>query len=234
MFCTLRNLTRHIYNFFVLKTIDYLNGPRIGRTLMGTSLNFRIAFFILLGAMLAIRLIFNLRLKRAGERFMPDQKAIQHEGLGLFISRVVLFFVLIAILVLYAINHAWMEALDFYLPPWLSWLGFMIGLLSVALIIWVQLELGRQFSPQLQLRQEHQLVTSGPYSRVRHPLYTAIFGFRLSLALVSANWFFVAFFILSLVGLCLRVPKEEQMMLDQFGDEYQAYMQRTGRFFPKM
>jgi protein-S-isoprenylcysteine O-methyltransferase Ste14 len=201
---------------------------------MDTDLLFRILFFILLGAMLLVRIIFNLRLKKAGERFMPDKQAIKHEGLGLFLSRVVLFFVLIAILVLYAMDHPWMQTLDFYLPSWLRWLGFFIGLLSIALIIWVQIELDRQFSPQLQLRQGHQLITSGPYSRVRHPLYAALDVFGLSLALVSANWFFVGFFVLSLVGLYLRVPKEEQMMLDQFGNEYRAYMQRTGRYFPKL
>jgi protein-S-isoprenylcysteine O-methyltransferase Ste14 len=100
--------------------------------------------------------------------------------------------------------------------------------------VWAQLELGRQFSPQLQLRQEHHLVTSGPYARVRHPVYTAMFGFGLSLALVSANWFFLGFFILSLIGLWVRVPREEKMMLEQFGEQYQEYMQRTGRFFPRM
>jgi len=184
--------------------------------------------------MLIVRIYFNLRLKRAGERFMPDQQAIRHEGVGLFTSRVVLFFALIAILVLYAIHHPWMQSLDFYLPAWLRWLGFIIGLLAIALMIWVELELGRQFSPQLQLRQEHQLITSGPYSRVRHPLYTALIAYGLSLALVSANWFFVAFFILSMFGLFLRVPKEERMMLDQFGDQYRTYMQHTGRFFPKV
>jgi protein-S-isoprenylcysteine O-methyltransferase Ste14 len=197
-------------------------------------LPYRIAFFCLLVGMFIVRIIFNLRLQRSGERFMPDQQAIGHEGVGLFISRVVLFFALIAILLMYAIRHPWMEALNFYLPAWMRWLGFGIGLCSVALLIWVELELGRQFSPQLQLRQEHQLIMTGPYSRVRHPLYTALFGFGLSLALVSANWFFVAFFFLSLAGLVIRVPKEEQMMLDQFGDEYRAYMQRTGRFIPKL
>ena len=201
---------------------------------MDTSSTFRIAFFILLGAMLIVRIYFNLRLKRAGERFMPDEQAIRHEGVGLFASRVILFFTLIAILVLYAIQHPWMQSLDFYLPDWLRWLGFMIGLLSIALMIWVQLELGRQFSPQLQLRQEHQLITIGPYSRVRHPLYTALDAFGLSLALVSANCFFVLFFILSLLGLYLRVPKEEHMLLDQFGDQYRTYMQHTGRYFPKV
>ena len=194
---------------------------------------FRVAFFILLGGMLGVRIYFNLRLRKLGERFMPDQQAIQREGLGLFISRVILFFVLIVILVLYAIDHPWMQALNYCLPHWLRWLGFIIGLLSIALTIWIELELGRQYSPQLQLRHEHQLITSGPYSRVRHPLYTALAGFGLSLALVSANWFFVAFFLLSLAGLALRIPKEERMMLNQFGEQYQEYMERTGRFFPK-
>lgn len=200
---------------------------------MESNLTYRIAFFSLVAAMLIIRIIFNLRLQRSGERFMPDQQAIRHEGVGLFIGRVVMFFTLIAILLLYAIHHPWMEALDFYLPTWLRWLGFAIGVASIALLIWAQIELGRQFSPQLQLRQEHQLIITGPYSRVRHPLYTALFGFGLSLAMVSANWFFVAFFVLSLFGLVIRIPKEEQMMLDQFGDEYRQYMQRTGCFIPK-
>ena len=201
---------------------------------MPATFSFRIAFFILLGVMLAIRIYFNLRLRQAGERHMPERKDIQREGWLLFISRAVLFFVLIAILVLYLIGHPWMKALDLNLPDWLRRLGFAIGGLSIVLLIWIQLVLGRQFSPQLQFRQRHQLITNGPFSRVRHPLYTALDSFGLSLALLSANWFFVAFFVISLVGLWQRVPKEEQMMLDLFGEDYIVYMQRTGRFFPKM
>jgi protein-S-isoprenylcysteine O-methyltransferase Ste14 len=100
--------------------------------------------------------------------------------------------------------------------------------------MWTEPELGRQFSPQLQIRQEHQLITRGPYARIRHPLYTSPDGFGLSLALVSANWFFACFFSLSMFGFWYRVPKEERMMLEQFGEQYKAYMQRTGRYFPKI
>jgi protein-S-isoprenylcysteine O-methyltransferase Ste14 len=201
---------------------------------MDTSLSFRILFFILLGVMLVVRMYFNLRVRRSGERIMPDRKAIRTEGVGMFATRVVLFFILITILVLYAINHPWMQGLDYKLPAWLRWLGFTIGLLSIALTLWTELELGRQFSPQLQIRQEHQLIARGPYARIRHPLYTALDGFGLSLALVSANWFFAYFFILSVAGLLYRVPKEERMMLDEFGEEYRSYMVRTGRFLPKV
>jgi protein-S-isoprenylcysteine O-methyltransferase Ste14 len=201
---------------------------------MENELTFRIAFFILLGAMLVVRMYFNLRIRQQGERVMPDREAIRREGVGMFATRVTLFFVLIAVLVLYAINHPWMQALVFTLPAGLRWLGFAIGLVSISFLVWTELELGRQFSPQLQLRQEHQLITAGPYAYIRHPLYTAIDGFGLALALVSANWFFVAFFILCLVGLWFRVPKEEQMLLDQFGEEYKVYMECTGKFLPKV
>ena len=201
---------------------------------MANETTFRIAFFILLGAMLVVRMYFNLRIRQQGERVMPDREAIQREGIGMFTMRVVLFLVLIAIIVLYAINHPWMQALEFTLPAWLRGLGFAIGGVSVAFLVWTELELGRQFSPQLQLRQEHQLITAGPYAHIRHPLYSAVDGFGLGLALVSANWFFAVFFILCLVGLWFRVPKEERMMLDQFGEDYRAYMQRTGKFLPKV
>ncbi len=195
---------------------------------------FRISFFILLGAMLVVRTAFSVRVHQQGERTMPDQQAIRHEGIGLFAMRVVMFLALVAILVLYAIDHPWMNALAFTLPGWLRWVGFVIGCLGLALLGWAELELGRQFSPQLQLRQAHKLITSGPYSMVRHPLYSGIYGFGLSLALISANWFFVAFFVLSLLGLGMRVLKEEKMMVEQFGEEYQEYMRRTGRYFPRI
>lgn len=201
---------------------------------MGNEIIFRITFFILLGAMLVVRIYFNLRIRQQGERVMPDREAIRHEGVVMFATRVVLFFVLIAILVLYAIHQPWMQALDFTLPAGLRWFGFVIGLVSIAFLVWTQVELGRQFSPQLQIRQEHQLITAGPYTHIRHPLYTAVIGFGLALALVSAHWIFLAFFILSLAGLWFRVPKEERMLIDQFGEEYKAYMQRTGKFLPKV
>jgi protein-S-isoprenylcysteine O-methyltransferase Ste14 len=201
---------------------------------MDTGINFRIISFVLLVGMLSVRMIFNMRLRQQGERIMPDRGAIRREGVGLFAIRFVMLFVLMVILVLYAIHHPWIVALDFNLAAWLRWVGFAIGLLSIILTFWTEIALGRQFSPQLQLRQQHQLITSGPYAYVRHPLYTALDAFGFSLALVSANWYFVAIFMLSLVGLAFRVPKEERMMQEQFGEAYSAYSQKTGRFLPKL
>jgi protein-S-isoprenylcysteine O-methyltransferase Ste14 len=59
-------------------------------------------------------------------------------------------------------------------------------------------------------------------------------GWVAALALLTANWIFVGLAALSIAGLVGRIPKEEEMMLEAFGAEYQAYMQRTGRFFPRL
>jgi protein-S-isoprenylcysteine O-methyltransferase Ste14 len=58
-------------------------------------------------------------------------------------------------------------------------------------------------------------------------------GWGTSVALVTANWVFIVLAVVAIAGLFARVPREEQMMIEEFGEEYKAYMQRTGRFFPK-
>jgi protein-S-isoprenylcysteine O-methyltransferase Ste14 len=200
---------------------------------MNTETLFRTLFWILLGGVLAMRMYFSLQVRQAGERLMPDRAAVEREGRVAFAVRFIAFFVLLAVLALYALDAPWLAGLLIPLPPWLRWAGFALGLLSLAWWAWTQSALGAHWSAQLQLREGHRLVTTGPYARVRHPLYTAMFGISAAFALVTAHWVFVAFGVLSIVMLLLRVPREEQMMLDEFGAEYAAYMQRTGRFFPK-
>ncbi len=176
-----------------------------------------------------------IKVRRAGERLMPDEGAVKREGgRVVLIFRMILFFALIIFLVMYLLGAKWIDAFMFFLPAWLRWAGFVLGILSVAFWMWTQIHLDTQWSAQLQLRREHHLVTTGPYARVRHPLYSAMFGWGIALALLTANWIFTAICVLMVIGLLWRVPKEEQMMLESFGDEYKTYMQHTGRFFPKL
>ncbi len=200
---------------------------------MDTETLFRTLFWILLGGILAMRAYFSYRVRRAGERLLPDRAAIRREGRGAFALRVVLFFVLLAFLVLYALDVPWLRILLIPFPAWLRWAGFALGLVSLGAWSWAQAALDTRWSAQLQLRESHDLLTTGPYAHVRHPLYTAMIGVAIAFALVTSHWVFVAFGVLSIVGTLARVPREERMMLDEFGSEYAAYMQRTGRFFPR-
>jgi len=194
---------------------------------------FRFLFWILLTGLFIIRMYFNYQARKAGQVLMPDENAISREGRGLFAIRFASFFLLAAIFLVYALDPVWLIKFAIPLPTWLRWAGFIIGLASLVFLAWTQATLGNYFSPQLRLQKDHQLVTTGPYARIRHPLYSSLFGIGVAFALVTANWLFVLLAVLVIVGLIARVPREEKMMLDEFGDSYRDYMLRTGRFFPR-
>lgn len=79
------------------------------------------------------------------------------------------------------------------------------------------------------------MITGGPYRWIRHPIYAAFLLILGSPLLISANWFVGGLWI-AMTGLDIasRIRTEEAMMLGQFGEQYQAYMRRTGRLFPRI
>jgi protein-S-isoprenylcysteine O-methyltransferase Ste14 len=111
------------------------------------------------------------------------------------------------------------------------------GVTCFAIGLWLfyrsHTDLGTNWSITLEVREQHRLVTRGVYRRIRHPMYSALILYSVGHALVIPNWVagpsnLVAFAIL----FALRVRPEEQMMVDEFGDEYAAYAARTKRLVP--
>jgi protein-S-isoprenylcysteine O-methyltransferase Ste14 len=200
---------------------------------MSSEGTFRLAFWILLVPAMLMRTWFAIRTHRAGERLMPDRSSIRREGWRTYGIRLFLFLLLVAMIALLARNPNWRAKLDFPLPFWLRWAGFVMGLASLGLWTWTHVALGTLWSAELRLRANHRLVASGPYLRIRHPMYSAILLWVTSLGLVIANGWLIIFAFLVAVYLAARVPREEQMMLERFGEKYREYMKRTGRFLPK-
>ena len=96
-------------------------------------------------------------------------------------------------------------------------------------------DLGTNWSVTLQTREEHSLVTTGIYSRIRHPMYSAMFALGVAQALFLPNWIVGPAYLVSFGLLYVfRVRIEERMMLDRFGTEYEEYVQRTGRLIPRL
>ncbi|AKJ28903.1 farnesyl cysteine carboxyl-methyltransferase [Caldimonas brevitalea] len=129
----------------------------------------------------------------------------------------------------------WFGRFDYRLPSaWLPVLGSLLMAASLWLFYLSHAHLGRQWSPSLEVHAEHQLVTSGVYRRVRHPMYASIWLFALAQPLLIHNWVAGALAVPGF-GLLyfLRVPREEALMLETFGEAYRAYLQRTGRVWPK-
>jgi len=138
-------------------------------------------------------------------------------------------------IILYLLNIPWLALIQIQMYPELvRWIGVALALASVPLLGWIHKILDRQYSPCLQIKKSHSLITEGPYSRVRHPMYTVLSMFAFGSALVTANYLIIGFAILLIIPFPYVAKKEEKMLLDTFGDEYSEYIKRTGRFFPRI
>jgi protein-S-isoprenylcysteine O-methyltransferase Ste14 len=132
-----------------------------------------------------------------------------------------------------------LDRANYRLPPEAQRSVGGVGAMLMTLAIWLfwrsHADLGRNWSPSLQLREGHELITEGVYQYVRHPMYASEWLWGIAQALVLQNW------IAGWAGLALftplyvlRVPREEQMMLDRFGAKYRSYMRRTGCIVPQL
>jgi len=122
---------------------------------------------------------------------------------------------------------------DYMFHPALAWLGTLSAIGSLVMFRLTHRALGRYWSVSLDVREQHALVTNGIYGYVRHPMYTAFWLWAIAQALLLPNW--VAGFA-AIVGFGMlffgRLPREEQLMLETFGDDYRKYMARTYRLVP--
>ena len=158
----------------------------------------------------------------------------QEEGRFLLVALRVGGLLLWLSIIIYLINPAWMSWASIALPDWLRWSGVAGGMLAVAFLVWMFRSLGRNITDTVAIRRDHSLITHGPYRWIRHPLYTFGALFILSFGIVAGNWLIAALSFAAFVLLALRTPIEEAKLLDRFGDDYQDYMQRTGRFLPRL
>ncbi len=112
-----------------------------------------------------------------------------------------------------------------------QWLGVGLCLAGFGFAFWARAYLGRNWGMPMSLRQGHELVTSGPYAYVRHPIYTGIMLAMIGSALaVGLLWLLL--FVLYFVYFIVSARTEEKMMLAQFPDAYPAYRRRTKMLIP--
>ena len=133
----------------------------------------------------------------------------------------------------------WLDRADYRFSPEgkgrVGGLGVAILLAAVWLFWRTHADLGRNWSPSPQLHEGHELVTRGVYGRIRHPMYASQWLWSVGEVLVLQNWIAGwAGLVLFVPLYLLRVPREEQMMLNRFGEEYRAYMDRTGRVITRL
>jgi protein-S-isoprenylcysteine O-methyltransferase Ste14 len=137
-------------------------------------------------------------------------------------------------IIAWVVDPRWMAWSSVSLPAWLRWTG--VGLIAIAcgLLVWTFLCLGKNLTDTVVTRQTHTLVIHGPYRWVRHPFYDSAALLALALSLITANWFFFVTGAALFCLLIIRTRTEEENLVARFGDSYRAYMERTGRFLPRI
>jgi protein-S-isoprenylcysteine O-methyltransferase Ste14 len=136
-------------------------------------------------------------------------------------------------LLAYMIDPAWMAWSSVPLPAAVRWGGAALGVLAGLFLTWTFRNLGKNITDTVVTRKEHSLVMTGPYRWVRHPFYVSFALAMIANSLVTANWFIFLMGTVAFALIVVRTRKEEEKLIERFGDDYRRYMETTGRFWPR-
>jgi protein-S-isoprenylcysteine O-methyltransferase Ste14 len=137
-------------------------------------------------------------------------------------------------LIAWMIEPRWMAWSRLSLPVWLRWTGVGTIIIAVGLLVWTFRCLGRNLTDTVVTREQHTLVVDGPYRWIRHPFYDTAALLMLAISLIAANWFLFVVGIAVFCLLIIRTRTEEEFLMARFGSRYRSYMERTGRFLPRI
>jgi protein-S-isoprenylcysteine O-methyltransferase Ste14 len=171
--------------------------------------------------------------RRATRRHGGTLNQLAHELRGLIYVRAVLGIVFYGALMAWLF---WPRALPWaYLPvpTTLRWLAVALLVPALLFFAWSHASLGDNYRGGVGLHEAHELVTTGAYAHVRHPIYLSFIVIMLLVLLLSASW------VLGLAGLLLvgsiavaRIPVEETQLAERFGAAWETYRRTTGRLIP--
>jgi protein-S-isoprenylcysteine O-methyltransferase Ste14 len=113
-----------------------------------------------------------------------------------------------------------------------AWLGVALTGMGVGLAIWARWNLGGNWSDKVVLKVDHELIRSGPYAYLRHPIYTGVLLAVFGTALVIGEWRGIAALILLGTSYFVKAAREEKILAANFGDAFAEYKRRTGFFLP--
>ena len=129
------------------------------------------------------------------------------------------------------IAHAWIQAP----PQLLAGLGIALIWTGIALRLWAVRTLGRFFRVTVTVQDDHRLVDSGPYSRLRNPSYTGAMITLIGIGIAMGHWLSLAAMILfPMLGFAWRIRVEEASLAARFGADYEAYRRKRWALLPPL
>ena len=189
---------------------------------------FRILFIVIYIVFAGVRIPY--RVKSAGSE--PEKRVRNKKWIEILMTVGILGY--FATLILWVLFIPIPLIPQMMLPLWIRWTGIIFAVVMVPYLLWIHRTLGKQYAAELAIQSGHSVISAGPYHRVRHPMYTVFIVFSVALAFTTSDLLVLFFAFLLSIPFPWVARQEEQMLIEQFGDEYIQYMERTGRFFPKL
>lgn len=182
-----------------------------------------------LAAVIPVLLVYaDTPFRTFGQRFKAHRGA----------ERLVLFSIELNLLLLWALTKLLLMRDATLVPPAfepaLAMLGVVLAWAGAALAVWARIALGKWFSGTFGVKHDHQLITSGPYALVRHPMYTGLVLLAMAQGIAWNSAVTLGFGLLYLVPFWMHTMIEEQMFASHFGDAWAAYKARVPRLIPGM
>jgi protein-S-isoprenylcysteine O-methyltransferase Ste14 len=133
----------------------------------------------------------------------------------------------------FACLWAYVRPADFHKPAWALILSMVLFPFCIALAWWATRHLGKQWRYQAALRADHELIQTGPYGWIRHPIYTSMLGMMAATGFCWTWWpLFVAAIVFFLAGTEIRVRAEDRLLAERFGETFAEYRKRVPAYVP--
>lgn len=154
-------------------------------------------------------------------------KLLQRQKLAILYLQMISF--LFVILSPISDRHNFLTLTDI---PSLRYLGLAFTFIGYFLMNWSVKALGKQFSINVTIQKDHELITNGPYRVIRHPRYLGLLIFFTGISLVFRSWISLVFVFLTTLVILWRIGDEEKLMQNEFLEKWNAYAQKTWRLIP--
>jgi protein-S-isoprenylcysteine O-methyltransferase Ste14 len=117
---------------------------------------------------------------------------------------------------------------------WIAWLGAAITIAGVLFAIWARIYIGKYWSATVALKSGHRLIRSGPYARIRHPIYTGILVGLAGSAIVVNRYAALLAVVIYAAMFWFKARKEERLLAGEFGPAFEEHRRSTGFFLPRL
>ena len=157
---------------------------------------------------------------------------VRHESLWSRVTHIGPLFVAFLLLSLPRVPNPLLE--QRFLPRsagWF-WLGAAMTAAGLLFTVWARVHLGRNWSGTVTIKEQHELITSGPYSLVRHPIYTGLLLAFTGSAVAFGEWRGLVAMLIAVPALWWKLSLEESWLQQEFGEVYAAYRRRVAALIP--